>query len=455
MNKKLNSLLVIVKLILDGAAVYVSFLAAYWFRFNVRIIPVTKGVPLLRNYVDVLPVVVLIFLGVFKWSRFYERNKILYRTDEFINVLKACFAAILITTAATFIYREYSYSRAVIGYAFLFNVLFVYSLHRILRNLRVKVLVKYTGKEGILVVGGERVRERLVRNISKRKEFKVFFTSSINLNNIKKYLKNNKINEIVLADSDYNREEVLKLINYCEQNDIEFKMVPDMLELKMGEMSFDSYFGIPVLHLRHPLFEASNYYFKRTLDIIMAMAALLVSAPFLIFITIAIKIDSKGPVIYSHLRKGYRGRCFPFFKFRSMVEDADRQLKDLLAFNEREGLAFKMKNDPRVTKVGRFIRKYSLDEIPQLFNVLRGDMSLVGPRPQVLWEAEYYDEEARRRLNILPGITGLWQISGRSDLSYEEMINLDLYYLENWTPGLDIKILLKTIPVVVLKKGAC
>jgi len=455
MNKKLNSLLVIVKLILDGAAVYVSFLAAYWFRFYVRIIPVTKGVPLLRNYVNVLPVVVLIFLGVFKWSRFYERNKILYRTDEFINVLKACFAAILITTAATFIYREYSYSRAVIGYAFLFNVLFVYSLHRILRNLRVKVLVKYTGKEGILVVGGERVRERLVRNISKRKEFKVFFTSSINLNNIKKYVKNNKINEIVLADSDYNREEVLKLINYCEQNDIEFKMVPDMLELKMGEMSFDSYFGIPVLHLRHPLFEASNYYFKRTLDIIMAMVALLVSAPFLIFIMIAIKIDSKGPVIYSHLRKGYRGRCFPFFKFRSMVEDADRQLKYLLAFNEREGQAFKMKNDPRVTKVGKFIRKYSLDEIPQLFNVLRGDMSLVGPRPQVLWEAEYYDEEARRRLNILPGITGLWQISGRSDLSYEEMINLDLYYLENWTPGLDIKILLKTIPVVVLKKGAC
>jgi lipopolysaccharide/colanic/teichoic acid biosynthesis glycosyltransferase len=123
--------------------------------------------------------------------------------------------------------------------------------------------------------------------------------------------------------------------------------------------------------------------------------------------------------------------------------------------NERSGSAFKIKDDPRITYIGKFIRKYSVDEIPQLFNVLKGDMSLIGPRPQVLWETEEYDETAKRRLSILPGVTGLWQVSGRSDLSFEEMIQLDIYYLENWTLGFDLKILLRTIPVVILKKGAC
>ncbi len=137
-----------------------------------------------------------------------------------------------------------------------------------------------------------------------------------------------------------------------------------------------------------------------------------------------------------------------------MVNDADMRLKDIIKHSERIGPVFKMRKDPRVTRAGKFLRKYSIDEIPQLFNVLKGDMSLVGPRPQVLWETAVYNEEAKRRLNILPGITGLWQISGRSDLSYEEMIRLDLYYLENWTPGFDIKILIKTLPVVLLRKGA-
>ncbi len=221
----------------------------------------------------------------------------------------------------------------------------------------------------------------------------------------------------------------------------------------MGELSYDSYFGMPVLELRHPLFEPTNYYIKRVFDITISMFLLIMLAPLLIAVMILIKIGSPGPVIYSHMRKGYRGRDFPFYKFRSMVQNADHLLKKLIKYNERSGQAFKMKNDPRVTYIGKFIRKYSIDELPQLFNVLRGDMSLVGPRPQVLWETDY-DDTARRRLNILPGVTGLWQVSGRSDLSYEEMIQLDIYYLENWTPGFDLKILLRTVPVVVLKKGA-
>ncbi|MFH1415849.1 MAG: sugar transferase, partial [Elusimicrobiota bacterium] len=194
--------------------------------------------------------------------------------------------------------------------------------------------------------------------------------------------------------------------------------------------------------------------FKRVCDIVMSMLIMVALGPFLLFLIIVIKLDTPGPIIYSHLRKGYRGKSFKFYKFRSMIRDADNQLDELIEKNERGGPVFKMRKDPRVTKAGLFIRKYSIDEIPQLFNVLKGDMSLVGPRPQVLWEAKVYDEEAKRRLNILPGVTGLWQVSGRSDLSYKQMIELDLYYLENWTPGLDMKILSKTLPVVLMKKGA-
>jgi exopolysaccharide biosynthesis polyprenyl glycosylphosphotransferase len=293
-----------------------------------------------------------------------------------------------------------------------------------------------------------------MKNISKRKEFNVSFSPAMDLEQIRGCIAGRNIREVVLAESNVDREKVMKLINFCEVSDIDFKMVPDMLELKMGEMNFDSYFGIPVLELKHPLFELSNYYFKRIFDILGSMLIFLVLMPFLIFLVICIKIDSSGPVIYSHMRKGFKGKAFRFFKFRSMVSDADLKLQEVIKYNERGGPVFKMKADPRITRIGKFIRKYSIDEIPQLFNVLKGNMSLVGPRPQVLWEAAIYDDIAKRRLNILPGITGLWQVSGRSDLSFEEMINLDLYYLENWSPGLDIKILLKTVSVVVLKKGA-
>jgi exopolysaccharide biosynthesis polyprenyl glycosylphosphotransferase len=442
------------KLILDVIIVSVSFLLSYWVRFNISIIPAIKGVPSISEYVRVLPVVILVFIAVFKWCRFYEEHKIVYKTDEFLNIIKAVIIATVLIIAATFVYREYSYSRLVIVFSYMFNVLFLFLSHRLLRFFKIKLLVPVSGKIGILVIGGQKVRKALLKNISKHREFNVFFIPDVNLNTIKEYIYNKSVQEVIVADSSIDRKIILKLINFCEKMDIEFKMIPDMLELKMGEMTYDNYFGIPVLQLKHPLFEPSNYYFKRTFDIVLSMSTLVALAPALLFITLIVKIDSLGPAFYSQLRKGFKGIHFKFYKFRSMVNDADKRLKELINNNERGGPVFKMKNDPRVTKIGKFIRKYSIDEVPQLFNVLKGDMSLVGPRPQVLWEAEAYDEEAKRRLNVLPGVTGLWQVSGRSDLSYEEMIRLDLYYLENWSPGFDLKILCKTIPVVLLRKGA-
>jgi lipopolysaccharide/colanic/teichoic acid biosynthesis glycosyltransferase len=181
---------------------------------------------------------------------------------------------------------------------------------------------------------------------------------------------------------------------------------------------------------------------------------LLALAPLIAIISLAIKLDSPGPIFYGQPRIGKNGRQFRMFKFRSMVIGADTQLAELRDHNEASGPLFKMRRDPRVTRVGRFIRRWSLDELPQLFNVLRGEMSLVGPRPPVPLEVAAYEDWQLGRLRAVPGITGLWQVSGRSDVPFHDMVRLDLHYIRNWSLALDVEILLRTIPAVLSSRGA-
>ena len=194
---------------------------------------------------------------------------------------------------------------------------------------------------------------------------------------------------------------------------------------------------------------------KRLVDVLGAIIGLLLCGIIWLFLAPAIKLDSPGPVLFSQIRIGKNGRRFKFYKFRSMYIDAEERKKDLMEKNEVNGLMFKMNDDPRITKVGKFIRKTSLDEFPQFWNVLIGDMSLVGTRPPTEEEFEHYNEHYRRRLSMTPGITGLWQVSGRSDIKdFDEVVKLDLEYIDNWSIGLDIKILLETIGAIFRRKGA-
>jgi exopolysaccharide biosynthesis polyprenyl glycosylphosphotransferase len=197
-----------------------------------------------------------------------------------------------------------------------------------------------------------------------------------------------------------------------------------------------------------------GFYFKRVIDIIGATIFFLLFAIPLIFIASAIKIDSKGPVIFRQTRVGKNGKPFTFYKFRSMYLDADERINQLLEFNETNGATFKMKNDPRVTRVGRILRRTSIDEIPQLFNILTGKMSLVGPRPGLPREVARYEQWQHRRLEITPGLTGLWQVSGRSSIGFEEMTKLDIYYVDHYSLILDIKILVYTVVTVLNGTGA-
>ncbi|MHC6176429.1 sugar transferase [Glutamicibacter sp. X7] len=212
--------------------------------------------------------------------------------------------------------------------------------------------------------------------------------------------------------------------------------------------------GLPLIHVDPPSFTGTRWWIKRLIDVVLSTVALVVLCPLLGVIAVAVYLDSPGPVIFAQRRVGKAGEDFVMYKFRTMVADAEQRLDELKNFNEGAGPLFKLHQDPRVTRVGTFLRKFSLDELPQIFNVLRGDMSLVGPRPPLRNEVESYEYRTFRRLLIRPGLTGLWQVNGRSDLSWEESVRLDLYYVENWSVLGDVIIMWHTFKAMVRPAGA-
>jgi exopolysaccharide biosynthesis polyprenyl glycosylphosphotransferase len=239
-----------------------------------------------------------------------------------------------------------------------------------------------------------------------------------------------------------------------EGRDIDLVLVPNLAEVSAPRLRMRPLVGLPLLHVEEPRAVRAGSRAKRVFDVVGALTALVLLAPVMVLVAALIKLDDGGPVFYRQARVGLNGAIFGVWKFRSMGVDADRRAAELRAQVGHEGALFKMQNDPRVTRVGRFIRRYSLDELPQLFNVLAGSMSLVGPRPSLPWEADTYTDIAKRRLHVRPGMTGLWQVSGRSRLAFDEALRLDLYYRDNWSMTFDLAIMCKTVKAVVSKDGA-
>jgi exopolysaccharide biosynthesis polyprenyl glycosylphosphotransferase len=239
-----------------------------------------------------------------------------------------------------------------------------------------------------------------------------------------------------------------------EGSGIELLVSPGLVEIAGPRLHIRPFVGLPLLSIEEPVFSGWKRVLKGALDRTGAALALLLVAPVLGAVALAVRLSGPGPVFYRQVRVGAFGQRFTMYKFRTMVDGADAALQDLLDRNEGAGLLFKMRLDPRVTPLGRWLRRFSLDELPQLFNVLGGSMSLVGPRPPLPHEADRYDMSIRRRLLVKPGLTGLWQISGRSDLSWEESVRLDLRYVENWSLALDLLILWKTASAVLRSRGA-
>ncbi|MEP6761332.1 MAG: sugar transferase [Sporichthyaceae bacterium] len=239
-----------------------------------------------------------------------------------------------------------------------------------------------------------------------------------------------------------------------EARDVDMILAPALTDVAGPRIHVQPVAGLPLLHVAQPEFSGPRLLVKNTFDTGVATVAVVLLAPVLLAVAVAIKLNDRGPVLFRQTRVGRTGEEFRAYKFRSMVVDAEGQLAGLGKPNEGAGVLFKLRDDPRVTKTGRFLRRYSLDELPQLFNVLKGDMSLVGPRPPLPVEVAEYPHEMRRRLLVKPGITGLWQVSGRSDLSWDESVRFDLYYVENWSLTSDLIILWRTIRAVFRGTGA-
>jgi lipopolysaccharide/colanic/teichoic acid biosynthesis glycosyltransferase len=232
------------------------------------------------------------------------------------------------------------------------------------------------------------------------------------------------------------------------------RVAPSTMEILMERVEYVPGQALPLFELKPPVFEGVDFALKRTFDLIGAVLLVAVLSPLMIAAALAIKLTSRGPILYRSQRPGIGGRCFACLKFRTMVAGAEHLQDPLEEHNEVGGAIFKMRADPRVTAVGRFLRRWSLDELPQLLNVLRNEMSLVGPRPLPQRDYDKLDDWHRKRYLVLPGMTGLWQVSGRSELDFDELVRLDFLYLERWSVFLDLTILLKTIPAVFRSRGA-
>jgi exopolysaccharide biosynthesis polyprenyl glycosylphosphotransferase len=262
------------------------------------------------------------------------------------------------------------------------------------------------------------------------------------------------IDEVLIADPDFPQDKAVELVDRCHQHGVRVRVAPSTMEILMDRVEFVPGQALPLFELKPPVFEGLDFAVKRAFDLVGSVLLLIALAIPMGLIALAIKLSSRGPVFFRSMRPGIGGKSFCCLKFRTMVQGAESLQEHLEPHNELAGPIFKMRSDPRVTSVGRFLRRWSLDELPQLFNVLRGQMSLVGPRPLPQRDYQRLEDWHRKRYLVMPGMTGLWQVSGRSELDFDELVRLDFLYLERWSIFLDLTILLKTVPAVIRARGA-
>jgi exopolysaccharide biosynthesis polyprenyl glycosylphosphotransferase len=280
------------------------------------------------------------------------------------------------------------------------------------------------------------------------------FVAEVGLDELPAVLEEGGADELIVADSDFVEEEMLAIADLAQRRGAQVKVAPKTTELLTSRGEYVPGQGVPLFELRPPVFAGTDWLVKRTFDLLVSALVLVVGLPIWLAIAALIKVTSPGPVFYRDQRVGLNEREFTMLKFRTMRAGSERLQSTLEGQNEADGPLFKIRDDPRVTSVGSILRRLSLDELPQVLNVLRGEMSLVGPRPLRLRDFALLDEWHRKRNLVLPGMTGLWQISGRSLLSFDDLVRLDFYYLENWSLWLDVTVLIKTIPAVMAARGA-
>jgi exopolysaccharide biosynthesis polyprenyl glycosylphosphotransferase len=468
-NRTIRILTIISDLFLIAIAFYLSYVVRYdlrWFAED------TIDVPF-EAYAGQLILLGALLIISFSQQGVWRRRRGEFWIDEVSRVGYATAAGIALMMAFTFFFRPLAFSRLLLIWALIFIILFI-ALARLTR----RVLLQMSYRRGMVadkavIVGSGEVGRSVIRTLLARPDLGFqaigYLDDGTAENNIGSgripYLgswrelqtvlkREGNIHTIFVTLPSQQHDQIEEVMRISQQYGAQAQVVPDIFQLSLNRVEFNNVAGIPMFSAREVRLSRTGQVLKRILDLfivtILAIPATLITA----ITAIAVRLESPGPIFFIQQRIGYRGKPFNMAKFRSMVVDAEDQKEALLMMNEADGPIFKIRDDPRLTRVGRIIRRYSLDELPQLYNVFVGEMSMVGPRPALPDEVGKYQTWHMQRLEVKGGITGLWQVSGRSDLTFDEQCLLDIYYIENWSLALDLRIMLQTIPYVISGRGA-
>jgi exopolysaccharide biosynthesis polyprenyl glycosylphosphotransferase len=476
----------------DAFVAALSFMLAFYVRERVPVFAPEGGLAWsyrFAPYGALLLFVVGIRLLSFRYTDLYRVRGEFSLVDDGIRIFKATAIGSLLIVAAAFLYRggfefrAFSYARSVFVLDFLFVLAGVGLLRLVMRSVQTFVRSRQINLIPTLVVGRGPEASLFIREMRERptlgyRVIGVVDTTSAegqltyedvpvigNLESLPEVIRDSGANEVIIADPQVNGDALFEVMMRCgRRRGVEFRIAPNLFNCLPRKTEIDQIGVLPMIRLfREPLSNGTRIV-KRTFDLLVAALAIAVLFPFWLLLALLIKLDSKGPVFYTQERVGMDGRLFLLYKFRTMKAGADPQLhreyqRAFIAGRAEANLGneqkptYKLLADPRITRVGKVLRRTSLDEVPQLLNVLSGDMSLVGPRPPIPYEVEAYELWHRKRLDMKPGLTGLWQVSGRNRLPFEEMVRLDLFYIENWSLLLDLKIILRTGLVMLGGEG--
>jgi exopolysaccharide biosynthesis polyprenyl glycosylphosphotransferase len=436
----------------------------------------------LSNYVISGSVMGCVVILMFRAFSVYRREFAIAKVEELAWILRVSFMAVIITFAFTFVSRQLMFSRFVLVFAFPTTSIAIYMWHSIFHRIyRQRARRSQSGIRVAVYGTGNHARELaeyMESQVSVPYQVEGFVTLELDseetsagpdenetcrelgscisfhgFDDLFEWINENEIDELVIAEAGLSRRLTAELIYNCEQQDISYKVMADVSDLVTRTTRIIHMGGITMIESVPPPLSGSSILLKRLFDVIVTLPAMILLLPLGVLIAAAIVIDSGFPVFYFQTRLGKKQQEFRLFKFRSMHVGAHARKEEIQPSDQHELLS-KNRSDPRITRVGRFIRRFSLDELPQLMNVLAGSMSLVGPRPHVPEEVNRYAVKHFKKLQVPPGLTGVCQVSGRNDLSYREMVKLDLYYVDNWSIWLDVSILIMTVPATLLRKGA-
>jgi exopolysaccharide biosynthesis polyprenyl glycosylphosphotransferase len=458
---------------LDIGMLNLAFILAYWIRYPLgfpsQVLPFDY-----RPLQDFLPAelsLTAIMAVILPYTGLYRRTRSVAWMAKAQEIFSGTTVSVGLLIVLSYLSRLYAESRGLYLIAWALIIVLLATEKAVTASFRSWLHRRGIGVENLVVIGGSDMAKMIMQHVAASPGLGYRLLGFLDdcsppagrfgrfphlgrIDELSDVVETHNVAEVIIALPTDAHQEVWDVVNRCQEHNVRYKVVPDLFEMSLSRVDMDEIAGIPLIGFRESTISGTDLVLKRAMDLVLGTLLLILSLPLWIIVPLAIKLDSRGPVLYRQIRVGKGGKHFTFYKFRSMRQGADQEWHSLRPLNETDGPILKIRNDPRLTRVGRVLRRTSIDELPQILNVLRGEMSLVGPRPPLPAEVLQYEPWQHKRLSVAGGLTGLWQVSGRSHLNFEEMVMMDLYYIENWSLGLDLRILLRTIPAILTGTGS-